>query len=241
MIKSVLMIAIMTVFCSSAPAGTLAERILASYEPVRSVTCEIRKDTETSANKIRTLSRVYYQKPDRLHVENVSPLKRRIVADGTSFFSYIDGDPQGFSRPIVKLNEEMLIQLHKVPGTVMDHLMKLKGVTETSMEATPDFPERKGYDTGKLFVVLSMDKLGRLARIEFYATPEMKSKTAQYDYSDFQEVAGGAWIPCLHQAILNNAGVEARETVRVDNLSVNTPIPANLFVAGPFFQGVKFQ
>ncbi len=240
MMKSVWMIAVMTIFCSSSQAGTLAERILASYEPIRSLSCEIRRDTEAGPNKIRTLSRVYFQKPDRLHVENYSPLKRRIVADGTTFFSYIEGDPQGFSRPIDKLTEEMLIQLRKVPGTAMDHLMKLKGISETGLSATAEFPERKGYDTGKRFVVLSLDKTGRLARVEFYATPDMKNKTAQYDYSDFQEAAGGAWIPCLHQAVLNNAGVEAHETVRVDNLSVNTPVPANLFVAGPFFQGVKF-
>jgi hypothetical protein len=134
----------------------------------------------------------------------------------------------------------MLTNLRKVPGTAMDHLAKLKGVAETNLDATAEFPERKGYDAGKVFVVLSMDATGRLARIEFFATPKMKEKTAQYDYSDFQQVADGAWIPCLHQGIFNNAGVEARETVRVDNLSVNKPIPQNLFVAGPFFKGIEF-
>ena len=57
------------------------------------------------------LSRVYYQRPDRLHVENFSPVKRHIVSDGTVFRSYTEGAPQGFSRPVAELNEEMLRNL----------------------------------------------------------------------------------------------------------------------------------
>ena len=206
MIKWVCVIAVIAMLSHRASAQTLAERILASYDPVQSVSCEIRKDSEAGAGKMRMLSRVYYEKPDRLHVDQPAPIPRRIVADGKTFYSYIDGDPKGFSRPIEKLNEEMLINLRKVPGTAMDHLMKLKGIAETNLEATAEFPERKGYDAGKLFVVLSMDTTGRLARIEYFSSPAMKEKTLQCDYSDFQQVAGGAWIPCLHQGILKSRG-----------------------------------
>jgi hypothetical protein len=240
MIKLACVIAVVAMLSNSASSQTLAERILASYDPIQSVTCEIRRDSEAGGKTMRMLSRVYYEKPDRLHVDQPAPIPRRIVADGKTFYSYIEGDPKGFSRPVEKLNEEMLTNLRKVPGTPMDHLVKLKGVAETNLEATAEFPERKGYDTGKLFVVLSMDATGRLARIEFFATPEMKETTLQCDYSDFQQVAGGSWIPCLHRSFLKMAGMESKETTRVDNLSVNQPIPANLFVAGPFFKDVEF-
>ncbi len=240
MIRMVCLIAVVAMLSNRSGAETLAEKILAGYGPVQSLTCEIRKDSEAGGGKMRMLSRVYYEKPDRLHVDQPAPLPRRIVADGKTFYSYIEGDPKGFSRPIEKLNDEMLTNLRKVPGTAMDHLMRLKGVSETALEPTAEFPERKGYDAGKVFVVLSADATGRLARIEFFSTPQMKDKTAQYDYSDFQQVAEGVWIPCLHQGVMNNAGLEARETVRVDNLSVNKPIPANLFIAGPFFKEVEF-
>ena len=240
MIKLVYVIAVVAMLSNRASAQTLAERILASYDPVKSLSCEIRKDGEAGGRTMRMLSRVYYEKPDRLHVDQPAPIPRRIVADGTTFYSYIEGDPKGFSRPIEKLNEEMLINLRKVPGTAMDHLMKLKGIAETNMEPTVEFAERKGYDTGKLFVVLSMDATGRLARIEFFSSPAMKETTLQCDYSDFQQVVGGAWIPCLHKAVLKIGGVESKETTRVDNLSVNQPIPPNLFVAAPFFKDVAF-
>jgi len=240
MIKCVCVIAMIAGFTMNASSQTLAERILASYDPVQSVSCEIRKDSEAGGKTMRMLSRVYYEKPDRLHVDQPAPIPRRIVVDGKTFYSYIDGDPKGFSRPVEKLNEEMLINLRKVPGTAMDHLMKLKGIAETNMEPTVEFMERKGYDTGKLFVVLSMDATGRLARIEYFPSPAMKETTLQCDYSDFLQVAGGVWVPCLHRAVLKVGGVESKETTRVDNLSINKPIPSNLFVAGPFFKDVDF-
>ena len=226
--------------CGVAWGETLAERVLASYDTVQSVSCEIRKDSEAGGRTMRMLSRVYYEKPDRLHVDQPAPIPRRIVADGKTFYSYIEGDPKGFSRPIEKLDEEMQTNLRKVPGTPMDHLMKLKGIAETNMEPTAEFPERRGYDTGKLFAVLSMDATGRLVRIEYYSSPAMKETTLQCDYSDFREVAAGVWMPCLHRMVLKIGGVESKETTRVDNLSVNQSIPANLFVAGPFFKDVEF-
>ena len=89
-------------------------------------------------------------------------------------------------------------------------------------------------------MVLSMDATGRLARIEYFSSPAMKETILQCDYSDFQQVAGGAWISCLHRVVLKIAGVESKETTRIDNFSVNQPIPANIFVAEPFFKNVEF-
>ncbi|MBU1694624.1 MAG: hypothetical protein KJ726_00385 [Verrucomicrobia bacterium] len=232
---------VMVALSRAAGAQTLAQSVLASYNSVQSVSCEVRRDTKAEGGaSMRTLSRVCFQRPDRLHVENFTPVKRRIVADGATFFSYIEGDPKGFSRPVANLDEEMLIQLRKIPGTAMDHLMKIRDTAETDLPATEEFPVRRGYDMSKLFVVLSVDATGRLARIEFFDSAGMKNKTAQYDYSAFQQAADGAWIPCLHQGSLWFGGVETRETTRIDNLAVNQPVQPNLFVAAPFFKGVKF-
>lgn len=223
-----------------ASAETLAEKLIAQYEQVQALTCDIRRDTETGDTKVTTLSHVTFQRPDRLFVENVTPLKRTIVADGTNFFSYIEGDPKGFSRPINKLSEDMLISLRKVPGTAMDHLLRLKGVPENSMEPEKDFPVRKSYDAGKVFAVLSMDPEGRLARIEFYPSKEMKEKTAQYDYSQFQEALPGVWIPTLHRVSYSQGGVDASESSRVDNLRINPSVNPDLFDPGRYFVNIKF-
>ena len=210
MIKLICALSLIAGWAGAVSAETLAERLLASYDPVKTVSCQVRKDSEAGGKTMRMLSRVYYEKPDRLHVDQPAPIPRRIVADGTTFYSYIEGDPRGFSRPVEKLSEEMLINLRKVPGTAMDHLMKLKGLAETNLPPTAEFAERKGYDTGKLFVVLSADATGRLARIEFFPTPAMTEASLRCDYSEFQDAGGGVCIPCLHVAVLKVGGVESK-------------------------------
>lgn len=186
------------------------------------------------------LSRVYYQQPDRIHVDNFTPLKRRIIADGSHFYSCFEGAAKGFSRPIDELNDDMVISLRKVPGTPMDHLLRLRGVPEIDMEPEDGFLVRKGYQADKTFVILSLDSKRRLARIEFYTSPRRKEKTAQYEYGQFKEVLSGVWIPCLHNATRKIRNSESKETVRITNLTVNEPIAKSLFVPGPFFKNVQF-
>ncbi len=56
-------------------AETVRERVLKPYEAVQSLSCEIRRDTPLPEGQtLRMFSRVYYQRPDRLHVENFSPV-----------------------------------------------------------------------------------------------------------------------------------------------------------------------
>lgn len=227
-------------FTLGATAETMVETLLAGYDRIQTVSCEVRRDSDSGGNKVRTLSRVYFQRPDHLHVENVTPLPRRIVADGTNFFSYVEGDPKGFSRAIERLDQDMLIGLRKVPGTAMDHLLRLKGMTETNLPPAAGFPIRRGYDTGKMTAVLSMDPSNRLARIEFFADREMNKMTARTDYSQFQEALPGIWLSSLHRTVVWMGGAESRETSRFDNLSVNKPIAPNLFNASLFFRKVDF-
>jgi len=240
MIRAFLLALLVQLAATAACAETLVAKLIKDYEAVQTLTCDLRRDNESGPDKMRFLSRIYYARPDRLHVENSAPIERTIISDGTNFYSYIQGDPKGFSRPVSQLDAEMLRSLRKVPGTAMDHLLRLENVPETELPATAQFPVRRGYDTGKLFAVLSLDASNRLARIEFYTAADQATLTGQYDYSAFQEAAPGAWIPCLHQGLMRATGQETRETTRVSNLSVNTPIAEGLFIAAPYFKGVEF-
>lgn len=220
---------------------TVRERVLKPYDSIQSLSCEIRRDTPLPDGQIlRMLSRVYYQRPDRLHVENFSPVKRRIVSDGTVFRSFTEGAPKGFSRPVAELNEEMLRNLRMVPGSAANMLEVLAGATEVPLDSTAEFPVRAGYDNGKSFAVLSLDENGRLARFEIYGSAAMTDLNTRTDFSAFQEVAPGVWIACLQQSKITVQGLERTETTRVDNLVANGEIPASLFEFGAFFTGVEF-
>jgi outer membrane lipoprotein-sorting protein len=225
----------------AARGETVLERVLKPYDSIQSLSCEIRRDTPMSDGQtLRMLSRVYYQRPDRLHVENFSPVKRRIVSDGAVFRSYTEGAPQGFSRPVAELNEEMLRNLRMVPGSAASVLEVLAGATEQPLEPTAEFPVRVGYDNGKSFSVLNLDEKGRLARFEIYGSAAMTDLRTRTDFSAFQEVVPGTWIAGLQQSKVTLQGMERTETTRVDNLVANGEIPASLFEAAAFFPDVQF-
>ena len=88
--------------------------------------------------------------------------------------------------------------------------------------------------------VLSMDSSNRIARLEFFADPGMKQKTAQTDYSNFTEALPGVWLAALHKTVVWMGGMESRETSRFDRITVNQPIAPNLFNASLFFKKVDF-
>ena len=225
----------------AARAETVLERVLKPYDSVQSLSCDIRRDTPLpDGDTLRMLSRVYYQRPDRLHVENASPVQRRIVCDGTVFRSYTQGAPKGFSRPVKELNEEMLRNLRMVPGSAANLLEVLKDAPENPLEPTAEYPVRAGYKMGNSYAVLSLDEMGRMARFEIYSSAALTDLLTRTDFSAFQEVAPGVWIACLQQARLTVQGAERTETTRVDNLVANGEIPASLFDAGAFFTGVEF-
>jgi hypothetical protein len=223
-----------------AQAETEVDQVLGQYDRVQSVSCEIRKDTQMDKDNVRTLSTVYLLKPNRLHVENFSPVERQIIADGTNLYYFVKGDPKGFSRPIGKLDEDWKRQLVRVPGTAMEYLLRLQGMPETNLAATAEFPVRKGYQAAKWFSVVSLDASNRLTRIEFFDSADMRNRVACADYTEFLQPVEGVWFPCLHKIQFTKDGVTVTEVSRVTNLRVNTPVPADCFSLGPFFKNVKF-
>ncbi len=225
---------------SAAGGETVVDRLLASYDGVQTMQGEIRKDIKSGDIDVRKLSRVYFARPDRLNVETFSPVKRRIVADGATFYSYMEGDPKGFARPVGRLDEDWLISLRQVPGTPMDQLLRLKGLPEQELPASEAAPVRRGYLAAKVYVVVEVDAQGRLSALEFYTGADRAQRTARYDYSAYTELAPGLWFPLLHKTRVTQGGVESDETTRISNAVVNQPIPDGLFLPATFFPGVEF-
>lgn len=225
-------------------AETLAEKMLAAYDEVKTVSCEVRRDTEAAQGKSRMLSRVYCQKPDRIHIENVMPSlgtgKRRIISDGKSLYIHEEDEPRGYSKPVSELDADKLIELRRLPGTAMDHLLRLKGVEEQPLPGTPEYPVRAGYPTARNFVVLCADSKGRLARVEFYRTSAMDELIGRYEYSAISEPLPGVFFAGLIRGEFSDMGLQLTETVRISSLTVNEPVAAMLFNPGVFFEKVEF-
>lgn len=235
-----LMAAVLGAGVARAAGPTLAEQLCQSYASVETVSCRVRKTSEVDGKTTTLFSQVYYQRPDRMHVENMAPIKRRIIADGKQFYYHIEGMERGFSCPLNKLEGEWRIMQKSVPGSAMEHIQRLEGVPEFSLEGTSEFPLRRGYARERVFVVLSCDPTGRLSRIEFFKTPEMKEKTAEITYSDFQKVSDNCWLAGKQEGTATIGEQTVCETRRFDSLIINKPLTAGLFDAAAFFTNVHF-
>ena len=222
------------------PPETLVESLCRTYDPIRTLSCSIRKDTTGGGETLHWLTRVYFQRPDHIHVENVAPMQRRIIADGRRLCYYEQGLLRGFARPITELDPDWLTVLRTVPGSPLDQLAGLKGVPETPLPATVDHPLRRAYQATNLYVIVSCDAQRRLCRLESFTNATARTPVTRLDYGAFQQVAPDIWLPCLHKAIRNEGATRIEETRRIDNLVVNQPIPGGLFDAAAFFKGVEF-
>lgn len=240
-LKRVLLFTCIFAISITAHGGEEVDRLLSEYEKIETVTCQIRRIKEGGLGKIKFLSRVYWTNKDQIHAEGITPMKRRTIADGKRLCQYVEGDPKGFSRPVDELSEQMLISLRFVPGTAMDHLLRLKGKDETVLPPEDDAAKRIGIQTEKQYVVLTFDGKDRLAGIGFFKSKAAENPMAKYEYSDFEEALPDVWIPLTHTVVADQGGTKFSETVKVDRFMANKPVAESLFIANNFFdKGIDF-
>ena len=237
--KMLLSILIFAAF-SAAGAERLVDELLESYGKIETLSCEVRRTSITDSGRMRSLSRVHYQRPDRIHVHSSSPIERRHVADGERIYYYVDGDPKGFSSSIEDLGEDWLTSLRQVPGTAMDHLLKIGDAAEDELPATDEYPVRRGYRTEKPYIVLSLDEQGRLSRVEYFENADLRDSILVGVYSRFVECLPGVWIPTRHRITLDMQGFSRQDNVQFLNIIANEPLSQGLFNPDAYFSGVEF-
>ena len=228
----------------TARAGEAVQALLDSYASVPQLTCELRRDIQTpDGDTVRFLSRIWFQRPDRLHSENLSPMKRRTVCDGTTLRQYTEGLPRGFARPVAELEGDALTNLRMLPGSNSNWLEPLRDIPETDLPPADDATSARRVactNPGKSYAVLSFDESNRWTRLEMYTSPAMTDRLLLAEFSDFAEVAPSVWLPRRQRIDFSMDGAVRTETVRLDNLSSTAPIPAAMFDAESFFPGVTF-
>ena len=214
---------------------TLAQKLLRQYRQIESASCDVRRDVTTSEGSIRWLSRVHFRQSNQLHAANAAPLPRLIIADGTMMYQHQSGAERGFRRPIADLDINMRINLERVPGTLMDHLLRLEHVAETPLEASPDAPIRAAYAAEHVFAILEADEQLRLHRILFYDAGNHSQKTGEITSEGFVEVIPEVWVPMHHRATFYVGENTVRERIRISNFQANILIPDQKFTPAAHF------
>jgi hypothetical protein len=224
-------------------ATPLVDRLLEANAKIRTMRCEIRRETEAEGITVPTLSRVWFERSDRLHVETVTPDTRRIVVDGQTIYKWIDGQTNGVQIPLSEAPAPELIQVRRVPATAEEYLLRLRGIPESTLPPKDGFPVRRAYTppAPHPYTVLALDETGRLARLEFFDPSTHTNQLLQVDFGNWREINPGIWVPCLQIAKANGVNQpKVRETLRVSNLSVNEPIDPDHFNVVRQATGVQF-
>jgi hypothetical protein len=220
---------------------TFVQQQMLQYAQIETVSCDVRRDVVTPDGTIRWLSRVYFQKPDRLYAANAAPLPRLVISDGTTMFQHAAGHPRGFRRPLAELEEPMRINLNRIPGTLMEHLQRLEAIPETILEPTAEAPVRRAYETGHVYAILEADAQQRLMRILFYDIADRNRQTGEITCEAYEEVISGVWIAMQHQISVSLGSGTIQERIRFTNYEANHTIPETKFqVKGNFPESVEW-
>jgi len=214
---------------ASNDAPTLVQTLLGRYAKIASLMCDVRRDVTTPDGSIRWLSRVYFQQGNHLHAANARPQPRLILADGSTMYQHIADAPRGFRRAIADLDDNMRINLERIPGTLMEHLIRLKDIPEIKLEPSTEAAIRRAYKTEHVYAILEADEQYRLHRMLFYNAQDQTQKTGKIRCESFQEVLPGVWIAMQHHATFYMGENTLQERTRFTNYEVNIPIPEDTF------------
>ncbi len=221
-------------------AGPAVSNLVAAYEPIASVRCDVRREVAGPHGTVRRLSRVVWARPERLYSENFSPVRRRVVSDGTNFFSHVEGDPFGFSRPVAELDEDMRRPLSVVPGSPMDLLLRWVDAPERE-EAPISNGWRRVVVDGQPPGSIVMDEAGRPVRIEVVRSEGGISPLAVWTYDRWVRTPSGVWIATRHEAVMTGGSEPLREVTFFENYRADVTVAATEFQeAIRAFRNVRF-
>ncbi len=225
--KILLTISLLTLSITT-QAGEEIKKIIDQYKPIETVDCRLRRTVENGSNKSRFISRVYYTNKDQLHADNIAPIKRKTIADGTNLYQYIEGKQKAFSRPITELSNQMTKSLRAIPGSPISQLMHLQNMPENVVKINDDEKQIE-IETDTNYTVIKVDSKNRIQEIIYYTSKDNSEEIAKYEFSNYREVLPNTWIAFQQDAELKNSGRKINETLKIDSFIVNKPIDEKLF------------
>lgn len=230
-------------FASAVESPTLVQELIAESAKVHSMRCDIRREVDVDGKLQASLSRVWFQRPNRLHVDAVSPTPRRIVVDGTNIYKWVKGQSKGVVLPLNDAPQAERIQVARVPATGQEYLLHVQDAPETELPSAPSFPVRRGYAQPEPlpFTVVAMNNQGRLGTIELYASAAMTNRLLKVVYSGWKEVADDIWLPGIQEITgYRHKDSVVFETLRASGIMINPAIPPNRFDPESWAADVEF-
>lgn len=211
------------------------------YAPVTNLTCSVRRITSGSIrHKATLISNVAFARGDRLNVETLSPISRRLVIDGANLHAR---RPEGSGvevTPVAELPPSLLANLRSVPASPEELLAAVDPASAADLP--PEAPAARQIAYGPLvpdaparLTVLSLDDSGLVLSIAAYATADRSTPLAVTTFSAPAYPLPDIPLYQRQETQTSAAGVSLRTVSHFESIRVNIPLPASLFDPAAYF------
>lgn len=226
------------------PASNVLAAVRAQYSAVSNLTCTVRREAATGkGGKSEMMSRVAWARGDRMNVQIVMPVQRRVVIDGVTVQVKAAEDESPAVYQVTNQTATQFANLRSVPGSPEEMLAPFANMSAIDRPAKTPFARSVAFSStetnGHIVVAatVSFDNLGRVARIDFFpdGPDDAEHPRSSAVFLGAFEARPGIWLFRRVETETFLSGRTIKTVSRFDKFEVNGNLPDSLFDPKSFF------
>ena len=226
------------------PAKEVLAAVHGQYAAVSNLTCTVRREADNGkGGKAEVMSRVAWARGDRMNVQMLKPVERRIVIDGMTVQIKAAADQAPAIYQVTNQTPTQFANLRSVPGSPEEMLAPFANMAVADRPAKPPFARTVAFsstETNGYVVVaaaVSFDDLGRVARIDFFpdGPEDADHPRSSVIFRGAFEALPGIWLFRRVETESVLSGRNIKTVSRFDKFEVNGGLPDSLFDPKAFF------
>ncbi len=226
------------------PAKEVLAAVSAQYATISNLTCTVRREaTDGSGRKIELMSRVAWARGDRMNVQMLKPIERRIVIDGETVQMKAAANQALVVNHVTNQTPSQVANLRSVPGSPEEMLAPFAEMSATDRPAKPSYVRSVAFSSteanGRVVIVavVSFDELGRVACIDFFpdGPEDAEHPRSTAFFRGAFEALPGIWLFRRVETETTLSGRTIKTVSRFDKFEVNGELPNSLFDPKAFF------
>jgi outer membrane lipoprotein-sorting protein len=237
-----------TALCRPAVLDVPAKEVLAAvngqYAIVSNLTCTVRREaTDGSGRKIELMSRVAWARGDRMNVQMLKPIERRIVIDGVTVQMKTAANQGPLVNQVTNQTPSQVANLRSVPGSPEEMLAPFADMSASDRPAKSPLARTVAFSStekdGRAVIVAaaSFDELGRVACIDFFpdGPDDAEHPRSSAFFRGAFEALPDVWLFHRVETETTLSGRTIKTVSRFDKFEVNGDLPASIFDPKAFF------
>ena len=226
------------------PAKEVLAAVHAQYAAVSNLTCTVRREAaDGTGGKVEVMSRVAWARGDRMNVQMLKPVERRIVIDGVTVQIKAAADKAPAVYQVTNQTQTQFANLRSVPGSPEEMLALFANMSAADRPAKPPLARTVALSStetnGHVVVAaaVSFDDLGRVARIDFFpdGPEDADHPRSAAVFRGALEVLPGIWLFRRVETESVLSGRNIKTVSRFDKFEANSDLPDSLFDPKSFF------